>query len=62
MKRRKDEPREKYDFRGGTRGRHHQRLTEEGAIVRLDPDVAERFPTSEAVNRALRTIPDDRKH
>jgi hypothetical protein len=31
-------------------------LAEEGALVRLDPDVAARFPTSEAVNAALRTL------
>lgn len=60
MKTRDDEPREEYDFRGGTRGRHRRRPLKEGAVVHLDPDVAERFPTSEAVNRALRTIPDDR--
>ena len=29
--------------------------------MHLDPDVAERFPTSEAVNRALRTIPGDQE-
>lgn len=51
-----DEPRDEYDFRGGTRGRHSRQLTDRGAIVRLDPDVAERFPTSEAVNEALRSI------
>ena len=28
----------------------------DGAIVRLDPDVAERFPTSESVNTALRAL------
>jgi hypothetical protein len=59
MKKR-DEPREEYDFRPGIRGRHHRRLAEEGAIVRLDPDVALRFPTSEAVNEALRSIAAER--
>jgi hypothetical protein len=51
-----DEPRDEYDFRGGSRGRHHRRLREQGALVRLDPDVAERFPTSESVNTALRAL------
>jgi len=58
MKKRDDEPREEYDFRGGSRGRHRARLQEQGAMVHLDPDVAERFPTSESVNRALRAIRD----
>jgi uncharacterized protein len=59
-KKRDDEPGEEYDFRGGTRGRHSRQMGREGAVVRLDPDVAERFPTSEAVNRALRSIPVER--
>lgn len=54
------EPRDEYDFRYGSRGRHHRKLAEQGAIVRLEPDVAVRFPTSEAVNQALRSVP--RKH
>lgn len=52
-----DEPREEYDFRGGGRGRHHREFAEAGAVVRLDPDVAIRYPTSDAVNEALRSIP-----
>ena len=51
-----DAPRDEYDFRYGSRGRHHRKLAEEGALVRLDPDVAVRFPTSEAVNTALRAL------
>ncbi len=56
MKKRDEETRGEYDFRGGSRGSHHRRMQVEGAIVRLDPDVAARFPTSEAVNRALRDL------
>jgi hypothetical protein len=56
MKKPDDEPREEYDFRYGSRGRHHRLLAEQGAVVRLDPDVAMRFPTSEAVNAALRAL------
>jgi hypothetical protein len=48
------EPREEYDFREGSRGRHQRELAKHGAVVRLDPDVAVRFPTSKAVNDALR--------
>ncbi len=56
MKKPDDEPRDEYDFRYGSRGRHHRTLAEEGALVRLDPDIAMRFPTSEAVNAALRAL------
>lgn len=49
-----DEPRNEYDFRQGVRGRHYRKMTEEGTVVRLDPDVAAEFPTSKAVNDALR--------
>ena len=58
-KRPDDEPRDEYDFREGVRGRHHRRLAEEGMMVRLDPDVAARFPTSKAVNDALRATVSD---
>jgi hypothetical protein len=51
-----DDPRDEYDFRGGSRGGHYRRLRKDGAMVRLDPDVAERFPTSESVNTALRAL------
>jgi hypothetical protein len=51
-----DDPRDEYDFRDGTRGSHHRKLRKDGAVVRLDPDVAERFPTSESVNTALRAL------
>ena len=56
MKKPDPQPRDEYDFRYGSRGKHHRMLAEEGALVRLDPDVAARFPTSEAVNSALRTL------
>lgn len=51
-----DDPRDEYDIRYGSRGRHHRKLRTDGAVVRLDPDVAERFPTSESVNAALRAL------
>ena len=56
MKKPDDEARDEYDFRYGRRGRHHRKLADEGALVRLDPDVAVRFPTSEAVNAALSAL------
>jgi hypothetical protein len=56
-----DELREEYDFtpetlRQGVRGKYAERYARRTNLVRLDPDVAEVFPDSEAVNRALRAL------
>jgi hypothetical protein len=56
-----DELREEYDFtpemlRHGERGKYAERYAAGTNIVRLDPDVADVFPDSEAVNRALRAL------
>jgi hypothetical protein len=51
-----DEMREEYDFSGGVRGKYYEQYREGSNVVVLDPDVAEVFPTSEAVNRALRAL------
>jgi hypothetical protein len=58
-----DDLREEYEFtaeqlRGGARGKYAKRYAEGVNIVRLDPDVAEVFPDSEAVNQALRALVD----
>jgi len=45
-----------YDFRGGVRGKYAARYAAGSNVVVLDPDVAEFFPDSEAVNHALRAI------
>jgi hypothetical protein len=50
------EMRDEYDFRGGVRGKYADRYARGTNIVRLDPDVAEVFPDSDAVNRALRAL------
>lgn len=52
-----DEPQAEYDFSQGERGKHFRRYRRGTNLVRLDDDVAERFPTSAAVNRALRSVP-----
>ncbi len=56
-----DELREEYDFtpemlRQGVWGKYAERYARGTNVVRLDPDVAEVFPDSEAVNRALRAL------
>ncbi len=47
---------EEYDFSAGVRGKYASRYAEGTNVVVLDPDVAELFSDSEAVNRALRAI------
>lgn len=45
------------DYSKGIRGKYHARLLKEGSnVVVLDPDVAQRFRTSAAVNDALRKL------
>jgi hypothetical protein len=56
-----DDMRAEYDFasmRGGVRGKYVEKLRHESNIVVLDPDVAQAFPTGEAVNAALRGMLD----
>ena len=45
-----------YDFRGGIRGKYFLRYYAGKSVVVLDPDVAEKFEDSEAVNAALRAL------
>ena len=54
----KTEPeiRPEYDFSGGVRGKYSARYAAGSNVVVLDPDVAEKFPTSEAVDDALREL------
>ena len=53
--------RDEYDFSQGARGRYAGRYAEGSNVAVLDPDVAEAFPDSKAVNDALRTIVDGAK-
>ena len=48
------EMRDEYDFSVGERGRYASRFAEGSNVVVLDPDVAERFSSTHAVNDALR--------
>jgi hypothetical protein len=53
--------RAEYDFasmRGGVRGKYVEKLRQESNIVVLDPEIAQAFPTGEAVNAALRGVLD----
>jgi len=51
--------RAEYDFasmKGGVRGKHLEEYRRGTNVVLLKPDVAEAFPTEDAVNEALRGI------
>lgn len=45
-----------FDYSKAKPNRFAARLTQESVMVVLDPDVAAVFPTSEAVNEALRVL------
>ncbi len=45
-----------YDFSGGVRGKYARRYAEGTNVVVLDPDVADLFPNSVAVNETLRAV------
>ena len=45
-----------YDFSGAVRGKYYERYRQGTNVVLLDPDVAEVFRDSAAVNDALRTL------
>jgi hypothetical protein len=55
----RDDVRPEYDFAsmsGGIRGKHYQEYRKGSNVVLLQPDVAEAFPSEEAVNEALRGV------
>ena len=54
-----DDLRPEYDFaslKGGIRGKYARRFREGTNIVRIEPEMAEAFPTEAAVNEALRGV------
>ena len=54
-----DDLRPEYDFasmKGGVRGKYAARLRKGSNLVLLEPEVAAAFPSSEAVNEALRGV------
>ena len=53
--------RDNYDFSKGVRGKYAKRHADGTNVVLLDPEVAKVFPTSEAVNKALRKVMEDEK-
>jgi hypothetical protein len=53
--------RENYDFSKGVRGKYAKEFAEGTNVVLLEPEIARAFPTSEAVNKALRKLLKDQK-
>jgi hypothetical protein len=47
---------EEYDFSKGVRGKYARRYAEGSNVVVLPPDLAEAFPTANAVHDALRHV------
>lgn len=46
-----------FDYSKAVRGKYHKRLlAENSSIIVLEPDIAEAFQNSEAVNTALRSL------
>jgi hypothetical protein len=61
MKRHRDELRREYDLaslKGVVRGKYYRRAMAGTNLVLLEPDVAQVFPDSASVNRALRLLRD----
>jgi hypothetical protein len=55
----RDEILPEYDFSQGVRNKYAERYRAGTNLVLLEPDIAARFPDSESVNRALRSLLDD---
>jgi len=51
-----DEMRAEYDFSNAVRGKYYKRVMASTNVVVLDPDIAESFKNSRAVNEALRNL------
>jgi hypothetical protein len=54
-----DDLRKEYDLsklEGGVRGKYYRRATSGTNLVLIDPDLADVFPDSKAVNGALRVL------
>ncbi len=56
VKRTSDGMRTEYDFSKGVRGKYAAKYRRGTNLILLEPDLAEAFPDSKAVNRALRAI------
>jgi hypothetical protein len=51
-----DDMKPEYDFSKGVRGKYAKRYAEGTNVVLIDSGLVKSFPTSESVNKALRSI------
>lgn len=51
-----DDMKPEYDFSGGVRGKHYRAYQQGTNVVLLEPDIADIFRDSAAVNHALRML------
>lgn len=61
LKRNKDDLRREYDLsqlKGGIRGKYYSDATAGTNLVLIEPELANVFPDTESVNRALRLLAD----
>jgi hypothetical protein len=56
MSRNVNEMLSEYDFSKGVRGKYAKQFAEGSNVVFLSPDVAQYFPDSQSVNKALRLL------
>ena len=59
-----DELRPEYDLaklRGGVRGKYYEQASSGTNLVLIDPDLADVFPDTDSVNRALRLLAETAK-
>ena len=60
-----DQMREHYDFSSlgkSVKGKYASRYKDGTNVVVIDPDLADRFPSAEAVNKALRKLLNEEHH
>ena len=53
--------RDNYDFSKGVRAKYADSYSEGNNVVLLEPEIARAFPSSEAVNKALRRLLEEQK-
>ena len=51
-----DDMKSEYDFSGGVRGKYAKRVRRDRVTVSIDPELSKEFPTTQAVNDALREL------
>lgn len=51
-----DDMKSEYDFSRGVRGKYAKRVRHDCVTVSIDPELSKEFPTTQAVNDALREL------